>query len=180
MALHITQQQEGEIRNLVQRRCANYRKGNCLLLDGLEESTCVQLLCSSGIYCRYFQNAVLPREKELYTHILKQNTRRNVHESNKWNLPEANPGNRGYHAGVFWMLSMANKMHSPSFYKKTAVAFCCKKMSACAFGRNTTAIVEKAVAYPRRSNGKFPIWELTRCASKVVSGQNVHSPYNRS
>ena len=101
MALHITQQQEGEIRNLVQRRCANYRKGNCLLLDGLEESTCVQLLCSSGIYCRYFQNAVLPREKELYTHILKQNTRRNVHESNKWNLPEANPGNRGYHADVF-------------------------------------------------------------------------------
>lgn len=73
MVLHITQQQAGRIRNLVRRRCANYRKGNCLLLDGLEESTCVQLLCSSGIYCRYFQEAVLPMEKDLYTQILKQN-----------------------------------------------------------------------------------------------------------
>ena len=76
----------------------------------------------------------------------------------------------------FWILSMANKIHLPSFYKKTAVAFCCKKMSACDFGRNTTAIVEKAVAYPQRSDGMSPIWELSRYASKVVSGQNVHSP----
>ena len=73
MVLHITQHQEVRIRNLVRRRCANYRKGNCLLLDGLEERTCVQLLCSSGIYCRYFQEAVLPGEKDLYTQILKQN-----------------------------------------------------------------------------------------------------------
>ena len=75
MVLHITQQQARRIRNLVRRRCANYRKGNCLLLDGLEERTCVQLLCSSGIYCRYFQNAVLPIEKDLYTRILKQNSK---------------------------------------------------------------------------------------------------------
>ena len=73
MVLHITQQQEGSIRNLVRRRCANYRNGNCLLLDGLEERTCVQLLCSSGIYCRYFQKAVLPIEKDLYAQILAQN-----------------------------------------------------------------------------------------------------------
>jgi len=32
------------------------------------------------------------------------------------------------------MHSMANKMLMPSFYKKTDVAFCCKKLSACAFG----------------------------------------------
>ena len=75
MVLHITQQQERRIRNLVRRRCANYRKGNCLLLDSLEERTCVQLLCSSGIYCRYFQNAVLPGKKDLYTQILKQNNK---------------------------------------------------------------------------------------------------------
>ena len=75
MVLHITQPQEGKVRNLVRRRCANYRKGNCLLLDGLEERTCVQLLSSSGIYCRYFQNAVLPIEKDLYTQILKQNSK---------------------------------------------------------------------------------------------------------
>ena len=75
MVLHITQQQESSIRNLVRRRCANYRKGNCLLLDGLEERACVQLLCSSGIYCRYFQNAVLPNEKDLYAQILNQNSK---------------------------------------------------------------------------------------------------------
>ena len=75
MVLHITQQQEGSIRNLVRRRCANYWRGKCLLLDGLEERTCVQLLCSSGIYCRYFQEAVLPGEGNLYTQILKQNNK---------------------------------------------------------------------------------------------------------
>lgn len=75
MVLHITQPQEGKIRNLVRRRCANYWKGNCLLLDGLEERTCVQLLCGSGIYCRYFRKAVLPIEKDLYTQILKQNSK---------------------------------------------------------------------------------------------------------
>ena len=75
MVLHITQPQEGKIRNLVRRRCANYRNGKCLLLDGLEERTCVQLMCSSGIYCRYFQNAVLPIEKDLYTQILKQSSK---------------------------------------------------------------------------------------------------------
>ena len=73
MVLRITKQQESAIRYLVRRRCANYRKGNCLLLDGLKERTCVQLLCSSGIFCRYFQDAVLPGEKYLYAQILKQN-----------------------------------------------------------------------------------------------------------
>ena len=75
MVLRITKQQERAIRYLARRRCANYRKGNCLLLDGLEERSCVQLLCSSGIFCRYFQDAVLPGEKELYTQILKQNNK---------------------------------------------------------------------------------------------------------
>ena len=36
---------------------------------------CVQLFCSSGIYCSYFQKAVLPIEKDLYTQILKQNSK---------------------------------------------------------------------------------------------------------
>ena len=75
MVLRITKQQEALVRRLVKSRCANYTDGNCLLLDGLEECTCVQLLCSSGIYCYYFQNAVLPGEKALYTQILKQNNK---------------------------------------------------------------------------------------------------------
>ena len=73
MVLHITKEQEGGICDLVRKRCANYYEGNCLLLNGLDEGTCVQLLCRNGIFCRYFHKAVLPREKELYTQILSQN-----------------------------------------------------------------------------------------------------------
>lgn len=73
MVLRITEQQDTQVRKLVKSRCANYRKGNCLLLDGLEEHTCVQLLCKSGIYCRHFLKAVLPHEKALYTQIKNQN-----------------------------------------------------------------------------------------------------------
>ena len=73
MVLRITKQQDTTIRKLVKSRCANYRNGNCLLLDDLEEHSCVQLLCKSGIYCRYFLKAVLPQEKALYTQIKTQN-----------------------------------------------------------------------------------------------------------
>ena len=73
MVLRITRQQERQVRYLVRRRCANYRKGNCLLLDGLEERACVQLLCRRGIFCRYFQKAVLPKATKLYKQILTRN-----------------------------------------------------------------------------------------------------------
>lgn len=73
MVLRITRQQERQVRYLVRRRCANYWDENCLLLDGLEEGTCVQLLCRNGIFCRYFHKAVLPSEQDLYTQILAQN-----------------------------------------------------------------------------------------------------------
>ena len=73
MVLHITQPQEEIVRNLVRRQCANYWRGKCLLLEGLEERTCVQLLCRNGIFCRYFHKAVLPSEQDLYTKILAQN-----------------------------------------------------------------------------------------------------------
>ena len=48
----------------------------------------------------------------------------------------------------------------PSFYKKTAVAFCCKKLSGCAFDRNATAVTVKAMAYLHESGIKLPIWQL--------------------
>ena len=83
MVLHITKEQEEQICNLVRKRCANYRRGNCLLLNGLRERTCVQLLCRSGIFCRYFQEEVLPREKDLYTQILKQNQKETRNEKTK-------------------------------------------------------------------------------------------------
>ena len=73
MVLRITKQQETQVRKLVKSRGANFADGNCLLLEGLEERTCVQLLCKSGIYCRYFLKAVLPQEKASYTQIKNQN-----------------------------------------------------------------------------------------------------------
>ena len=73
MVLHITKEQEEQICNLVRKRCANYHRGNCLLLNGLRERTCVQLLCRSGIFCRYFQEAVLPANQRLYQSIMKNN-----------------------------------------------------------------------------------------------------------
>jgi len=51
----------------------------------------------------------------------------------------------------FWMLLMANKMRSPSFYKKTAVAFCHILLRTCAFGRIVTANTEKMPALQRVS-----------------------------
>ena len=53
--------------------CCNYCNGNCLLLDDGEECVCVQSI-SYSLLCRYFRNAVLPAEKELYADIFKQRT----------------------------------------------------------------------------------------------------------
>ena len=53
--------------------CCNYCNGNCLLLDDGEECVCVQSI-SYSLLCRYFRNAVLPADKELYADIFKQRT----------------------------------------------------------------------------------------------------------
>ena len=53
--------------------CCNYCNGNCLLLDDGEECVCVQSI-SYSLLCRYFRNAVLPAEQELYADIFKQRT----------------------------------------------------------------------------------------------------------
>ena len=73
MVLKITPKQRTKINALVRKACCNCYKGNCLLLDGGEETKCVQLISRHGIYCNYFLKAVLPAEKELYTEILRQN-----------------------------------------------------------------------------------------------------------
>ncbi len=73
MRWKITEAQVEPVRRLVRSGCCNCVDGNCLLLDDGEEQTCVQLICSKGIYCRYFRDNVLPAEKELYDEIIKQN-----------------------------------------------------------------------------------------------------------
>ena len=73
MALKIKPNQVGRVNRLVRRLCCNYDKGDCLLLDDGDSHPCVQLLCVTGIYCRYFRDAVLPAEKKLYEEIIQEN-----------------------------------------------------------------------------------------------------------
>ena len=71
--LRLTPSQRSRCNRLIKRLCANYDDGNCLLLDDGEPCVCPQTI-SYSLLCRYFRNAVLPAEKELYADIFKQRT----------------------------------------------------------------------------------------------------------
>jgi hypothetical protein len=43
------------------------------LLDDGEPHVCVQLICRYGIYCKYLLHNVLPKHKDLYEEILREN-----------------------------------------------------------------------------------------------------------
>lgn len=73
MVLKLNAKQSAKVRALARKKCCNCVGGSCLLLDDGEETKCVQLISRYGVYCRYFLNAVLPAEKELYADILRQN-----------------------------------------------------------------------------------------------------------
>ena len=75
MKLKINPAQVERVNALIRSACCNCIKDSCLLLGGGRDSPCIQLLCVTGIYCRYFREAVLPAEKELYEEIQKQNER---------------------------------------------------------------------------------------------------------
>ena len=75
MKLSITPAQVERVNALIRSTCCNWIKDRCLLLGGGRDSPCIQLLCVTGIYCRYFREAVLPSEKELYKEIRNQNER---------------------------------------------------------------------------------------------------------
>ena len=62
------------VRRLVRWLCANCDEdGNCLLLEEGEKQRCVQLISQYGLYCKYFLEAVLPVERELFTQIMEHN-----------------------------------------------------------------------------------------------------------
>ena len=62
------------VRRLVRRLCANCDEdGNCLLLEDGERQQCVQLISRHGLYCKYFFEAVLPADRELFTQIMEHN-----------------------------------------------------------------------------------------------------------
>ena len=73
--IELTPSQRRQCNRLIKRLCANFDDGNCLLLDDGEPCVCPQTI-SYSLLCRYFRNAVLPADKELYAEIFKQRTYR--------------------------------------------------------------------------------------------------------
>lgn len=73
--IELTPSQRRRCNQLIKRLCANYDGGNCLPLDEGDGCVCVQMI-SLSLICKYFRNAVLPAEKELYADIFKQRTYR--------------------------------------------------------------------------------------------------------
>ena len=70
----MTKEQRRLVNDLIKKSCANYRCGNCVLLDDGEECVCVQSI-SISLCCNYFRNAVLPLDKKLEKDILSSITK---------------------------------------------------------------------------------------------------------
>ena len=66
----MTEKQFSRVKKLLRRLCANYDRGNCLLLDDGYDP-CPQLL-SNTLLCRYFRAAVLPSDRELWGELSGQ------------------------------------------------------------------------------------------------------------
>mgnify|MGYP002565901513 CR=1 FL=1 len=73
--IRMTPEQARRSRALIKNQCCNYDTGNCILLDDGEPCVCPQTI-SYSLLCRYFRNAVLPADKELYAEIFMQRTYR--------------------------------------------------------------------------------------------------------
>jgi len=58
------------VKKMTRAACANNDNGNCLLLDDGETCVCPQAI-SYSLLCRYFREAVLPADKELYAEITR-------------------------------------------------------------------------------------------------------------
>ena len=71
----MTEKQFSRAKKLLRRLCANYDRGNCLLLEsGCDPCPCPQLI-SNTLLCRYFRAAVLPADAELWAEIMDGNAR---------------------------------------------------------------------------------------------------------
>lgn len=70
----LTPAQFHRVKTIIKNQCCNYCNGECILLD----CTCPQTITYSLI-CKWFKNAVLPNDKELYIKIIKpENTNKCV------------------------------------------------------------------------------------------------------
>ena len=86
MILRITTKQSKLINKLIKTNCANYAKGNCLLLD----DTCIQTSSKTNILCNYFKKAILPIDSNLYEEIINQNKGKRCILCNSYFKPKAN------------------------------------------------------------------------------------------
>ena len=72
--IKLTPNQAVRVRRLARSLCANCDEdGNCLLLEDAEKQRCVQLISRYGLYCKYFLEAVLPADRELFVQIMEHN-----------------------------------------------------------------------------------------------------------
>ena len=59
------------VQQLIKRRCSNFDKGHCLLLDdGWMPCVCPQF-SARVLNCRFFRSAVLPDDPELYGSLMR-------------------------------------------------------------------------------------------------------------
>lgn len=61
----LSPKQVKRVHRLVRKECCNFDSGNCILLDDGEPCPCPRLI-SCSLLCRWFSDAVLPLDRELY------------------------------------------------------------------------------------------------------------------
>ena len=68
--IRLDEKQYRAVKKMTRAECANNDGGNCLLLDDGETCVCVQSI-SYSLICRYFREAVLPADRQLYAEITR-------------------------------------------------------------------------------------------------------------
>ena len=67
-AKSLSPKQVKRVHRLVRKECCNFDNGNCILLDDGEPCPCPQLI-SCSLLCRWFSDAVLPLDRELFAEL---------------------------------------------------------------------------------------------------------------
>ena len=75
--IDLTPKQSRKVNALIKRLCCNYDNGNCIRLDDGDPCVCVQCITYSHIICKWFRNAVLPADKDLYIELAKPKNSKN-------------------------------------------------------------------------------------------------------
>lgn len=69
--IRLDEKQYRAVKKMTRAECANNDCGHCLLLDDGEPCVCVQAI-SYSLLCRYFREAVLPADRQLYGEITRE------------------------------------------------------------------------------------------------------------